>query len=178
MAAHQAPPSLGFSRQEHWSGVAIAFSSAWKWKVKSEVSQSCPTLSNPIDCSPPGSSVHGIFQARLLEWGATAFSRGFSYMIPKQLDAKWKKQPWIQELWLHDPVKWWKHPNAFFFFFLSLLCSLWNFSSPTKYWTWSPSSESTESQSPGCQGIPKPLTLYWSILMSWRPGFYRKVENV
>ena len=43
-------------------------------KVKSEVAQSCPTLSDPMDCSPPGSSVHGIFQARVLEWGAIAFS--------------------------------------------------------------------------------------------------------
>ena len=38
--------------------------------------QSCPTLCDPIDGSPPGSSVHGIFQARVLEWGAIAFSRG------------------------------------------------------------------------------------------------------
>ena len=45
-----------------------------KVKSESEVAQSCPTLSNPMDCSPPGSSVHGIFQARALEWGATAFS--------------------------------------------------------------------------------------------------------
>ena len=36
--------------------------------------QSCPTLCDPMDCSPPGSAVHGIFQARLLEWGAIAFS--------------------------------------------------------------------------------------------------------
>ena len=45
-------------------------------KVKSEieVAQSCPTLSDPMDCSPPGSSVHGIFQARGLEWDDTAFS--------------------------------------------------------------------------------------------------------
>ena len=43
-------------------------------KSESEVAQSCPTLSNPMDCSLPGSSVHGIFQARVLEWGATAFS--------------------------------------------------------------------------------------------------------
>ena len=49
-------------------------------KVKSEreVAQSCPTLSDPMDHSPPGSSVHGIFQARVLECGATAFS-GISY---------------------------------------------------------------------------------------------------
>ena len=41
-----------------------------KAKSESEVAQSCPTLSDPMDCSPPGSSVHGIFQARVLEWGA------------------------------------------------------------------------------------------------------------
>ena len=45
-----------------------------KVKSESEVAQSCPTLSNPMDCSPPGSSIHGIFQARVLEWGAIAFS--------------------------------------------------------------------------------------------------------
>ena len=45
-----------------------------KVKNESEVAQSCPTLSDPMDCTPPGSSVHGIFQARVLEWGAIAFS--------------------------------------------------------------------------------------------------------
>ena len=44
-----------------------------KVKSESEVAQSCPSLSNPMDCSLPGSSVPGIFQARLLEWGAIAF---------------------------------------------------------------------------------------------------------
>ena len=44
-------------------------------KSESEVAQSCPTLSDPLDCSLPGSSVHGIFQARVLEWGAIVFSR-------------------------------------------------------------------------------------------------------
>ena len=39
-------------------------------KSESEVAQSCPTLSDPMDCSPPGSPIHGIFQARILEWGA------------------------------------------------------------------------------------------------------------
>ena len=45
-------------------------------KVKSgnELTRSCPTLSDPMDCSAPGSLVHGIFQARVLEWGAIAFS--------------------------------------------------------------------------------------------------------
>ena len=45
-----------------------------KVKSESEVAQSCPTLSDPMDCSPPGSSIHGIFQARVLEWGVIAFS--------------------------------------------------------------------------------------------------------
>ena len=42
---------------------------------KTEVAQSCPTVCDPMDCSPPGSFVHGIFQARVLEWVAVAFSR-------------------------------------------------------------------------------------------------------
>ena len=46
--------------------------------IVSEVAQSCPTLCDPMDCSLPGSSVHGIFQARVLEWIAISFSRDFS----------------------------------------------------------------------------------------------------
>ena len=45
-----------------------------KVKCESEVAQSSPTLSNPMDCSPPGSSIHGTCQARVLEWGVIAFS--------------------------------------------------------------------------------------------------------
>ena len=71
MAAHQALMFLGFSRQEYWSG--LPFLSPMH-ESESEVIQSYPTLSDPIDYSPPGSSVHGIFQARILEWGAIAFS--------------------------------------------------------------------------------------------------------
>ena len=69
-AAHQAPPSLGFSRQEYYSGLPFP---SLMHESESEVAQSCLTLS-PLDCSLPGCSVHGIFQARVLEWGATAFS--------------------------------------------------------------------------------------------------------
>ena len=73
MAAHQAPPSLGFSRQEQWSG--LPFPSPMQGSEnESEDAQSYPTLSDPMDCSLPGSSIHGIFQARVLEWGAIAFS--------------------------------------------------------------------------------------------------------
>ena len=72
MAANQASLSLGFSRQEHWSG--LPFPSPMH---ESEVAQSCLTLSDPKDCSLPGSSVHGIFQARVLEWGAIALCKLF-----------------------------------------------------------------------------------------------------
>ena len=53
-----------------------------KVKSESEVAQSCLTLSDPMDCSPPGSSVHEIFQARVLEWGAIAFSIKNLYPLP------------------------------------------------------------------------------------------------
>ena len=100
--AYQAPPSMGFSRQECWSGLpfpslgdlpdpgieprsptlqADALPSEPPWKPKVNVAaaaakslQSCPTLCDPIDGSPPGSPVPGILQARTLEWVATAFS--------------------------------------------------------------------------------------------------------
>ena len=72
-AAHQAPPSLGFSGKN--TGVGCHFLlQCMKVKSESEVAQLCQTLSHPMDCSPPGSSIHGIFQARVLEWGAIAFS--------------------------------------------------------------------------------------------------------
>ena len=62
------------------------FLSAYK-ESESEVAQSCPTLSDPTDCSLPGSSLHGIFQARILEWGAISFSAYkhicFSLMLRK-----------------------------------------------------------------------------------------------
>ncbi|XDA70263.1 hypothetical protein R6Z07F_000639 [Ovis aries] len=65
-AAHQAPPSLGFSRQERWSGLPFP-SPMHESENEREVAQSCPTLSDPMDCSPPGSSVHVGF-ARQEDW--------------------------------------------------------------------------------------------------------------
>ena len=62
-AAHHAFPSLGVSRQEHCIGLPFP-SPMHERKSESEVAQSCPTLSDPMDCSLPGSSIHGIFQAK------------------------------------------------------------------------------------------------------------------
>ena len=73
MAAHQAPCPWDSPGKN--TGVGCHFLlQCMKVKSESEVAQSCPTLSDPIGCSPPGSSVHGIFQPRVLEWGAIAFS--------------------------------------------------------------------------------------------------------
>ena len=73
IAACQAPPSLGSPGKN--TGVGCHFLlQCMTVKSESEVAQSCLTLSDPMDCSPPGSSIHGIFQARVLEWGAIAFS--------------------------------------------------------------------------------------------------------
>ena len=103
--AHQASLSMGFSRQEYWSGLpfpplgdlfwprywtrvsciscigrqTLHHWAAWKvpyWREsESEVAESCPTLCTSVDCSLPGSSVHGVFQAGVLECAAIAFSR-------------------------------------------------------------------------------------------------------
>ena len=81
-AAHQAPPSLEFSRQEHWSG--LPFPSPMQ-ESESEVSQSRLTLSDPMDCSLPESSIHGVFQARVLESGVIAFSAFYWRTIQKAL---------------------------------------------------------------------------------------------
>ena len=84
-----------------------------KVKSESEVAQSRPTLHDPTDCSPPGSSVHGIFQARVLEWGAIAFSNRrysvliynvfYTYCLNRLYSVnstfiyfgKWKKSTWL-----------------------------------------------------------------------------------
>ena len=71
-AAYQAPPSMGFSRQEYWSGVPLPSPNEDPAAAKSL--QSFPTLCDPIDGSPPGSPVPGILQARTLQWVAISFS--------------------------------------------------------------------------------------------------------
>ena len=74
-AAYQAPPSMGFSRQEYWSRVPLPSPHIYTAAATAAKSlQSCPTLCDPIDGSPLGSPVHGILQARTLEWVAISFS--------------------------------------------------------------------------------------------------------
>ena len=84
-----------------------------KVKSESEVAQSCPTLSDPMDCSLPGSSFHGIFQARVLEWGAIAFSNltcinslNFLNDLMKQIYYYYDYHPILQtKKWRHREFK-------------------------------------------------------------------------
>ena len=73
-----------------------------KVKSESEVAQSCPTLSDPMDCSLPGSFIHGIFQARVLEWGATAFSPSAASSIEPACQCRRCKRhrfdPWVKKI--------------------------------------------------------------------------------
>ena len=69
-AAYQAPPSMGFSRQEYWSGVPLPSPPCSVTRIK---------FCDPMDCSRPGSCVHRIFQARMLEWVAISSFRGSSW---------------------------------------------------------------------------------------------------
>ena len=72
-AAHQAPHPWDSPGKNTGVGCHFLLQHI-KMKSESEVTQMCPTLSDLMDCSLPGSSVHGIFQTRVLEWGAIAFS--------------------------------------------------------------------------------------------------------
>ena len=80
-----------------------------KVKSESEVAQSCPTLRAPMDCSLSGSSVHGIFQARVPEWVAISFSKIFGYLASlvaqklKRLPAMW--ETWVRSLGQEDPLE-------------------------------------------------------------------------
>ena len=64
---------------------------------ESEIAQSYPTRSDPMDCSLPGSSVHGIFQARVLEWGAIAFSGNYQAQIPASQEDQTPLSEWISD---------------------------------------------------------------------------------
>ena len=127
MAAHQAPPSLGFSRQEHWSGLPFPSpmheSEEWKWSP-----QSCLTLSDPMDCSLPGSCVHGIFLARVLEWGAiTLLGRTgfFALANTSKMKGTCRKSNMVQTMFSRPTLPIIK--LIFFFFFPSSIL-LWSIS--------------------------------------------------
>ena len=77
ISAHQAPLSKRFSRQEYWSRVPLPPPLFLTATATAKSLQSCPTLCDPTDGSPPGSPVPGILQARTLEWVAISFSNAW-----------------------------------------------------------------------------------------------------
>ena len=101
MAAHQAPRPWDSPGKN--TGVGCHFLlQCMKVKSESEVAQSCPTLCDPMDYSLPGSSIHGTLQARVLEWGAIAFS-DLSHTSPQIISFNSHYNSIIQEL-LFVPV--------------------------------------------------------------------------
>ena len=88
-----------------------------QYPIHPSCAQSCPTLCDPMDCSSPGSSVHGIFQARLLEWVATSFSRGSSWprdctLQADALPSEPPGKPLEKEMATHSSVLAWRIPGA------------------------------------------------------------------
>ena len=115
----QTPLFMEFSRQEHWSGLPMPSSMSFLAAAAAKSRQSCPTLCNPIDGSPPGSSVPGVLQARTLEWVAISFSNAWKWKVKvKSLSRVWPlATPWTaaykappsmgysrQEYWSGSPV--------------------------------------------------------------------------
>ena len=83
-AAHQAPPPWDSPGKNTGAGCYLLLQ-CMKVKCEGEVARPCPTPSDPMDCSPPGSCIHGIFQARVLEWGAIAFSKWHCITVKVQV---------------------------------------------------------------------------------------------
>ena len=111
-----------------------------KVKSESEVAQSCLTLSNPMDCSPPSSSIRGIFQARVLEWGAIAFSvplSTFTYFYTQDFWNLFLNVSFSSSKQFFENRG---HTFLFLFYFiinfsfLVMPCSMWNLSSSTRDW--------------------------------------------
>ena len=88
--AYQTPPSMRFSRQEYWSGVPLPSPIDNYAAAAAKSLQSCLTLCDPIDSSPPGSPIPGILQARTLEWVAISFSNAWKGKVKvKSLSRVW-----------------------------------------------------------------------------------------
>ena len=98
-AAHQAPRPCDSPGKNRGVGCHFLLQ-CMKVKSESEVAQSCQTLGDPMDCSLPGSSVHGIFQARVLEWGAIAFSKTLPRTCVLQDSLM------VQRLRIHPHLRW------------------------------------------------------------------------
>ena len=94
----------------HWAASASGRANQWQRLCVCSVAQACPTLCNPMDCSLPGSSVHGIFQTRILEWVAISFSRGSSRA--KVISSISCVGRWILYYWATSVTKLRRKPNS------------------------------------------------------------------
>ena len=116
-------------------GIWVRVERFGKWKCRKLVAQSCLTLCDPMDYSPPGSSVHGIFQARVLEWVAIFFSRGssqprdrtwVSHIVSRRF-TDWATRE-VMNIYFNFNFK--LITNIFFFYYKYVLWNVWS----TLYW--------------------------------------------
>ena len=145
-AAYQAALSVGFSRQEHWSGVPLPSPMLYAAAAAKSL-QLCPTLCDPIDGSPPGSPIPGILQARTLEWVAISFSNAWKWRVKVKSFSRVRllATPWTaahqappsmgfsrQEYWsgltLPSPDALWPHYYLVSFWLLSFVFTCSHFS--------------------------------------------------
>ena len=145
--AHQGSLSMGFSRQEYWSGLPCPSPGDLNPGIKPAAAaaakslQSCPTLCDPIDGSPWGSPVPGILQARTLEWVAISFSNAWKWKVKvKSLSRVWLlATPWTvahqappsmgfsrQECWSGVPLPSPSHFLTYWEIIEYILLPIWN----------------------------------------------------
>ena len=108
LQAKKRGPTRGPTRLALWS-----YASSFQ-KVKVWVTLSCPALCNPMDCIPPGSSVHGILQARILEWVAIPFSRESSQLRGSHLSLLHCRQILYHLSHQGSPPEWWENKCLLF----------------------------------------------------------------
>ena len=140
-------------------------------KSESEVVQSCLTPSDPMDCSLPGSSIHGIFQARVLEWGAIAFSVDILYFHPimKATLVVTAASLHIVDLWFLISPSYWVRV------FFRMEQGSWWTKDPTDHFTWL-------WLALGVQGFRSTL-IAWAgprplMALQWDISFYRSFWNI
>ena len=137
------------SRNENWTFKTKNDLLYRTTKQEPEVTQLCPTLCDPMDCSLPGSSIHEIFQARILEWVTISFSRRSSQprdwtqvfrMVGRHFTVWATKEVFIGLQW------------EFIYLFIATSRDMWDLNSPTRIRTSTPYIKSIESSPLGCQG--------------------------
>ena len=158
LTSPRAVPGIFQARILEW--VAISFSSAWRWKEKVKSLSKCPTLRDPMDYSPPGSSVHGTFQAIALEWGAPTYLTCilfFTTFICMPGFMSFQSVQSHKALWLKSSLIWFMLTSCY----LEILINTW-----TKPLNFRFSLGTTNDVYPTCLHMKLPYFLYYMLIFT------------